>query len=404
MILGLLVLSTDGFGQLQSREEIYNNSIQKNLVIARELINKNREDSALVYLDALLAKKYNHQEALFLRAKIFSNQKRLREALTDYNALLSLNPENKEALYARGVIRYSSSQYEAALEDFQHAMKLPESETQTAFYKIDAGSKLTEGIYTISGMKTDIWNNIGLCYLAMNQFEQAIQSFNEGMSEDNRDLDLYVNRAIAYEKLGETNPAIQDYQYVLSKDPSHAIATHNLMNLQKTQFTDFEQLKSLDEFIDENPSFAQGYSSRGLFYYDRKDYNSARLDFEKALEMQPDNIDYLFNLALCQVNLKNISNAEELFLKVITVDPVHSGAYFNLGNVQFKQMHFEEAISYYTIAHNLNPKNISILYNRALAYHKNGQNEKACQDMGEVNKVDPELANTFYTKYCNSAQ
>jgi tetratricopeptide (TPR) repeat protein len=232
----------------------------------------------------------------------------------------------------------------------------------------------------------------------------AIQSFNEGINEDNQKLDLYVNRAMAYEKKGKIDLAIQEYEYVLSINPSHAIAAHNLLNLQKTKVSDQHQLESLNAFIDENPAFAQGYVSRGLFYYDQMDFNLAKNDFEQALEIQPDNIDYLFNLALCEEKLKNTSHAIDLFLKVTSLEPGHSGAYFNLGNIQFKQNIFEEAISYYTIAHNLNPKNIIILYNRGLAYHESGQDELACQDMVEVRKVNNTLADSFFTKYCKTAK
>lgn len=397
-------LTFSGICQHYINQDIFKNSIQKNLTIAYSLMDENKEDSALVYLNALLAKKYDQQEALFLRAKIRSNQGESQKALTDYNALLSLNADHKEALYARGTIRYGLSQYTLALSDFERVIKLPDNETNTAFFKMDEGGNRASGINTMSGMKIDTWNNIGLCYLGMNQYEQAMQSFNEGMKIDAKAVDLYINRAIAYEKLDQTNLAMQDYEYVLKMHPSHVIATHNLIQLQASIDVNHSQLESLNEFIEENPHFAQGFASRGLYHFENGEYEASCRDFKKAIKIQPENIDYLFNLALCQDKLSNSERAEALFIRVLESDPGHSGAYFNLGNLQFKQNHLKEAISYYTIAHNLNPENIYILFNRALTYHKQGHVDKACEDMEEVRKSDHILANPFYQKYCIAPQ
>ncbi|MCK5371158.1 MAG: tetratricopeptide repeat protein, partial [Cyclobacteriaceae bacterium] len=139
-VLILFLFIDAGICQQSNRINAYKNSPQKNLAIARILIGNNAEDSALVFLNAYLSKRFDNREALFLRARIYSNQKIFDKALTDYNSLISLNPENKEALYSRGIIRYQLSLFELALNDFLDVLKLPDGETQTAFFKIDAGS------------------------------------------------------------------------------------------------------------------------------------------------------------------------------------------------------------------------------------------------------------------------
>lgn len=376
------------------------NSHRKNLTIAYSFLEINEEDSALVFLNACLSEKFNDREALFLRARIYSNNKSFENALTDYNALLAQNPEHKEAVYFRGIVRYQLSQFDLAIDDFQYALKLPNTETQTVFFKIEEESNAASGIATISNVESDIWNNIGLCYLAMKQYEKAIISFGYGIKTDANSMDLYINRALAFEKLGETTGAIRDYEFVLSKIPNHAIATYNLMNIRKIHDPVYDQLEPLNSFIEENASFSHGYASRGLFYYNAANYDSALSDFNKALKLNPENIDNLFNLALCHEKLKNTDRAAELFLTLTERDPGHSGAYFNLGNLQFKQRLFDEAIIYYTLAHHYNSSNASILYNRALAYYKIKQIKKACLDMTEVKKLDSSLANDFYEKHC----
>lgn len=397
----LLYINTSGYGQNTTADLLKNNSIQKNLGIAQFLIENNQEDSALMYLNVVLAKKYNHQEALTSRAKIYNNKRFFDKALIDYNALAILAPENKEIVYARGIIRQELSQYELAIEDYQQALMLPNGETQTAFFKMEQGGNMTSGIATLSTMEADIWNNIGQCYSGLGEYANAIDAFNKGIEVDNAALDIYVNRAIAYEKNANFQAAISDYTLVLSQLPDHPVASFNLLNLEKYNAPDADHINALNIFIVENPSNSEGYELRGLHYFETKKYDLALKDFQEASRINPENINIQFNLALTFARSNNLHDAETIFLQIIETDPGHSGAYFNLGNLLFRKSQYKDAISYFTLAHQLNPANKLILYNRALAYFESGQKQMACTDMQTVMKADKELANSFYTKYCN---
>lgn len=398
-VIGLQFIVVKGLCQQAKRLDIYQNALQKNLDIAQGLIEEDKEDSALIYLNACLIKKIDYQEALFLRARIYNNQNQLAKALADYNALIALAPKNKEALYFRGIIRYQLSQFEPAIEDFYEVLKLPDGETQTAFFKIQQGNTGVSGISTLSGMKADVWNNIGLCYQALDQANMAIDAYNQGIEVEPGSLDLYINRALSFEKSKNTNLALKDYQYVLSIEPNHSIAQYNLIKLQLYVKPD-NRLNSLNQYIEQNPHMAHGYAERGFLFYESLDYNSALKDFEKAVEIDSDNIDYLFNLALANEKLSKIEKAEMLFDQVISMDANHAGAYFNLGNIQFKRKAYPDAISLFTIAHQLEKDNPAILYNRAIAYYQMGMMDAACKDMGLVNQLDAELGKKFYKKNC----
>lgn len=395
----LQFIADKGLCQQSKRIDIYQNSIQKNLGIAQNLIEEDKEDSALIYLNACLIKKFDHQEALFLRAVIYNNQNQLTKALTDYNALIALAPQHKEALYFCGIIRYQLSQFELAIEDFHEVLKLPNGETQTAFFKIQQGNTGISGISTLSGMKADVWNNIGLCYQALDQTNMAIEAYNHGIEIDPGSLDLYTNRARSLEKIGNTKLALQDYQHVLEIEPNQPIAQFNMIKLQLREKPD-DQLNSLNRYIEQNPKMAHGYAERGLHFYASHDYASALMDFEKAVEIDSDNIDYLFNLALANEKLSNIEKAELLFDQVISRDANHAGAYFNLGNIQFKREAYPYAISLFTIAHQLEKDNPAILYNRAIAYYQMSKIDAACKDMELVLLLDAELGKKFYKKNC----
>lgn len=286
-----------------------------------------------------------------------------------------------------------------ALEDFYSSLKLPNGATQTAFFKSGQGSQGVSSISTLNSMQADIWNNIGLCYQSLDQNKKAIQAFNQGIELSPTSSELHLNKALSYEKCGDMERAKEGYRHVLSMYPDHATAQYNLMNLNLNHESN-NQLNSLNLFIEENPTLSHGYGSRGLFFFESKNYESALVDFKKALDLDPTSIDYLFNLAMVHEKLNQFDDAERLFDQVTSMDNNHAGAYFNLGNIQFKRKAYQEAISLFTIALHIDNTNASILYNRAIAKYRLGMTEEACKDMELANKLDAELGQLFFKKNC----
>lgn len=405
LILQYLILAGNTvFGQQSAEAEIHRNSVQKNLRIAKQLIDINEEDSALLHLNAILSRQLDNREAIFLRAAVYTNMKSFDKALADYNALLELEPENREATYSRGVIRYLLEQYHNALEDFEKASSMDGGETNTAYFRIDPDSQLASGISTLSKMEGDIWNYTGLCHLALQEYDKALNAFSQGIKLVPDMDDLYVNRALTYEALGNTELAAKDYEFVMSRNPANSTAEYNLLNLKGMSEAGSEQLASLTNFIEENPENGHAYASRGLFFFEQSSYDLALPDLIKACELTPNNADYIFNLALCHERLGDVRRAEAKFLHVIELDETNSAAYFNIGNIKFKEKSFEQAIAFYTLANTYNSENPAILYNRALAYLEMGLQDDACADMQQVQKIKPTMGNRFYSKYCGDEE
>jgi len=370
-------------------------SVYQNLQIAIEFIDKNQETKALPYLDKCLSKQPDNQEALFLRAGILNNQEQVLEALTDYNALLSLDPENKEALYSRGTLRYQLEQYDMALEDFEKCLGLPSRGTNTAYFKIDPLSDKASGISTISRMKADLWNYIGLCYYQLGKLEKALESYDQGLALEQNHLDLHINRALVYEEMNEYKLAKEAYQTILNMDPDHERASINLLRMQSGN----EKIRKLSEYILNHPDQPIGYADRGLAYYNLNKFEMAENDLAMAAKLSS-STDYKLNLALSKMKLNKLEEAESVLLEITETDPNNSKTYFNLGNIQYMRAHYNEAISYFTLAIQKENDNPSFYYNRALAYHGNGQIENACEDMNFANMFNPGTGSEFIIKYC----
>jgi tetratricopeptide (TPR) repeat protein len=355
-----------------------------------------------VHVNIVLSKVYDHAAALKLRARIYHNKEHYKKSVIDYTALIDKYPEDREMRYGRGLARQNLAHYSLAIEDYQEALKLPDKETNTAFFKIDSKDKMATGISTMSSMNWDILNNIGLCYFEMGDHFQALNYFNEALGQNPDSAHVLINRAKCYEAQDELELAVKDYKAILASNPEHIIASFNLLQIEKSLQNNDQALESLDLFIENNPNIADGYESRGLYHFEENQYEKALSDFEAAVRLEPSSIEYKFNLALALEKNEKFELAELQFLEVIELDHRHSAAFFNLANMQFKSGRYEDAITYYTMARHHDTNNINILYNRALAYFKIEHLKEACADMQEVLKVKPLLAEEFCKMHCTN--
>jgi tetratricopeptide (TPR) repeat protein len=361
-----------------------------------ELLDRNQENEALELLNEYLVQQPNDKEALFLRASILNNRLEFLGALTDYNKVIALDPENKEAHYNRGIVKYQLGQYQSAIEDFELCMQLPQVETNTAYFKIDPGTNTATGISTISSMKIDTWNYIGLCYYQLSACELAIKAFDQGLELDNGNTDMLINRARTFEKMGNYDLAKGDYQMVLNANPEHELALINMQRLSSAE----TELSDLDAFITKFPGQAMGYANRGLVHFQLEDFQAAEADFSKSLELQPKNREYAFDLALTKIKLEKFDEAEMLLIDLSNLEPKNAAVLFNLGNIKYKLAMFQEAISYYTLSIAIDNKNAAFLYNRALAYYENNQINEACKDIDEAQAIEPDIGARFKSQHC----
>ena len=98
--------------------------------------------------------------------------------------------------------------------------------------------------------------------------------------------------------------------------------------------------------LDRNPEFLPAVTRLGELSYSMRQYGHAERYYRKAIEMEPRNGDHYNNL--CWVYLsqgKKLKKAEGLIKKAMELTPEHRGYYLDtLGVIHLKQHRFREAI------------------------------------------------------------
>ena len=101
--------------------------------------------------------------------------------------------------------------------------------------------------------------------------------------------------------------------------------------------------------------------------------------FNKAIEVEPDNIAAMNNLANSYKALSKFDIAEKLYLKILKINPKYIKAFNNYGNLKQQIGDFNGCIELYLKALEIKP-NVNILLSLASAYQEIG-NFKKCKEI-----------------------
>ncbi len=364
---------------------------------------KDRLPEAIVNFETSISLDPKNYLTYYFLGSSYEKSDNLEKALLNYNLSLALKSDFSEGLFNRAILYYKTNKYEKAVEDFNQLLALPESETQVIYFR---GIKYGEGdadtgfdqLLTMSTRESDIHSFLGHCYAALEQPELSIQHYTEAIRLSHRQDNNLVNRGIVYMEWGKPDSAMKDFQTALDINPQNVLARYNLMLLD-----DQDEDRSLDQInglIKRNPQLSFAYANRAYYYFQHGDFQLARIDYDTAIHMEPDNHSYYLNRGMCYEKMNNLEKACQDYNTASDLDASDPKVWYNLGNVFYKQEKYQHAIESYSVSIQLDPGLGSYYFNRGLAYFQLNDRIKACMDMETALRLKVEQAENFLKRNC----
>jgi tetratricopeptide (TPR) repeat protein len=159
-----------------------------------------------------------------------------------------------------------------------------------------------------------------------------------------------------------------------------------------------------EDVIEKEESVPLAWYNLGNHYLDLKQPDKAIPYFEKARRFNPQTLlhpNYVHswnNLANAKLQKKEYAEAENLYIKILEMDSLYTGAYVNLGNLYNESNQPDKAIGYFKKALSQQPGHTGIMINLALAYFKSNQFEAALQLYDELLQLQPRDATMHHQK------
>lgn len=167
-------------------------------------------------------------------------------------------------------------------------------------------------------------------------------------------------------------------------------------------------IKLFNEAIDLNPYDTKFFQNRAYAYSNIDSLKKARKNYIQAIELSPNNAEIYRLCGQIEYKLGNDSAAYDNFSKAIKLvypgsfNKAYSNYFMNRGNVLLRQSKYEKAIKDYTKAIYLNPSFYGNYNNRAIAFYRIGEIQKACSDWNMSTIKDSLFtpAKEYFKKHC----
>ena len=118
-----------------------------------------------------------------------------------------------------------------------------------------------------------------------------------------------------------------------------------------------------------------------------------------------ENSYYFFKRGFGYENIARDDLALKDYLKAIELKPAYEGAYFNAGNIYYRDKKYGLALQNYNKVVELNPNNSDSYYNRGQIYRESGECKKAIEEYTKTISLNNNYAKAFLNRaYCLKKQ
>ena len=306
---------------------------QKHNSAGVSLENRGKMEEAIAEFDEAIRLDPKLVLAYYNRAQAYFGLDRYERSIQDYDQAISLDPESvvfytkkgeayfalgqyeratqahKEAIrrdpqfalayYNRGGAYIELGQRDQAIQDYKRAVNLDRRFTLAYGFRCNLYEDLFQdavafkdcnGLSRFDSRFAKAYGERGFASFELGEYQQGIRDYDEAIRlDDNREL--YNNRGLAYQALGKSDEAFQDFQSAIGRGIGFAPAYYNrgklLHDLGYYQFATEAYSKAI--FID--PLYADAYADRALTYTLLAKDKVAKLDSDRAVELGVDRVE-----------------------------------------------------------------------------------------------------------------
>jgi tetratricopeptide (TPR) repeat protein len=206
------------------------------LQLGNEALLEKQYAAAVEHFDRAVQQGMQLDAALGRRCIAYLMLQQPEQANQDCSAALAINPRFPKLWFYRGLALYRLGRYEAAIADFSnHLEQFPHD--PRAHYNLglalfalgDADPVIAhyEQALAVAPPLTsteisNLYNDLGIAYLAMGAATQALHALDQAIAFNDRDPRAYFNRGCICHRQGDYAAALENFGQVLALDPKHA--------------------------------------------------------------------------------------------------------------------------------------------------------------------------------------
>lgn len=286
-------------------------------------------------------------------------------AIKLFSELNISEPMNAEAWLMSGALLGETGATQEAVAFIQKAISInpnyPEAYlTLSHLYKatnaLDESYDAVKKALEIDSNYDEAWVHLGVVCCDLSRFEEAENASRQALSRWPENTQAHISLAIALCNFGRENEAEPLVRRIIELEGGSFPAINPLL---------------------------------GRILLGKNEFDDAEIYIQSALQVAPNDLVLLVNLATIKLGQKHLDQAENLFLKIIKISPDSTDAWAGLADTYQNQYKLEQAEECYIKAVSLESLNFSTAYKLALLQETMGRFDEAENTLRTILEKSP---------------
>lgn len=250
--------------------------------------------------------------------------------------LHELEPNNEEVYIQKANVLSKQDNHQKAIQTLLHAIDLSGSDEDNA----------------------DLYALIGMEYLFLDDFQNAIIYFKKCLESDMTDYGALHNIVYCYDFLNKNADAIEYLNWFIDLNPYCEVAWHQL-GRQYFAIKQYEKANAAFDFaIISDDTFVGAYIEKGKVLEKLKLYNQAIENYKITLALDDPTSFALLRIGHCYEKLGNDDMALQFFKKTIDDDALLDKGWIAITKFYMKRLNYQKALYYINSAVNIDGENV----------------------------------------------
>ena len=361
---------------------------------ASKHLEQGRYDDAIRNLDRAIDLDPSNVSALVARGIHFNLRSQYGEAIEDLNGAITQHPSDASLYVKRGGAWLGLREFGSAIEDLNMAVSLnPDAEAFMA-----RGDARTENEQYVSAME-DYERAIALSpsaeayisreesHFKLDNFDNALRDSNRAIALDKTNPDACMHRGNVYLAQGVFDTAREEFTKAIGLVPEVVDMYSDTLELLEsdTELALYERIVK-----------AQGgmYCNTGFCYLGLGENNKAIQDFDAAIKLQPENVDFYCARSTAHVQTANFADGAMDLDTAIQLDSTDTNALFMRSVLSFNSNDVERAVEESSRAINLQPRRCDFYCVRGRSQLHLGDYRSAIADFDKAIEAESKVERT----------
>jgi tetratricopeptide (TPR) repeat protein len=249
-----------------------------------------------------------------------------------------------------------------------------------------AGGKETPNNQSVS------FNNRGQAYAAKQDYEHALQDFDQAIALYPTNATAIYNRAVIWEHQDKLDDAMAGFDKTLELDAKAfpAFIGRGQILLKRKQYQ--RAVVELDQAVAIAPQNARAYNLRAVGYRELGQYDRAIRDHDQAIKLEPKNALFWNGRCWTRAVAGLLRQALGDCAQALDLKPGDPHVLDSLALVYLKLGQFDQAIEKYNTVLADNPRQATSLFARGVARLRKGDSTGGAADIAGAEAILPEIA------------